>query len=202
VRVKSIIGGLVPFGQHGRGDGMPVESADVQVIERSGVTDPRSTKCRDRRVIHRQDPTTGVKQDNRIRKRFERRLQRVFRAHHLTDVRPAEFGQVGGHLIERGRQFPKFVVRRQLDLVFEAAFPNRVGAAGESPQRSDDAAGQVPGDQRGHTQRDQRDEQHRAPRPAGLVLGSGDRSSRQFEMSSRMTVVSATARRSNGLARS
>ena len=109
-----------------------------------GSLTPAASKCRERGVIHRQDPTAGIEEHDGVRQRLERRLERVLRLKDFADIRAAKFGEVRGHLIERGRQLAELVSRRELDLFLKAAFADRVGPSRETPQRTDDAARQVP----------------------------------------------------------
>ncbi|HEX5221438.1 MAG TPA: hypothetical protein VFZ59_17885 [Verrucomicrobiae bacterium] len=72
----------------------------------------------------------GIQNEHRVRKRSQGCFHRVMQADDLLINALAVFIQLSGHLVESGRQFPQFILRknghRQIKFTF-ADFPGRFG---------------------------------------------------------------------------
>ena len=85
-----------------------------------------------------------VEQHDCIRQGLERCFQRVLGPHDLADIRPAELGQIFGHLIECARQFAEFVSTFDIDALREPSFAQGIGASRQTSYWAHDGAREMP----------------------------------------------------------
>ena len=74
-------------------------------------------------------------------------------------------------------------MRRDIDALVEVSLTDRIGAACQLTDRSNDGAGQVPGHKDGDPQGDQRDQQHDPAGAGGLIARPTDSHPGELEMS-------------------
>ena len=131
-----------------------VQTIESEILQATRLADSCRREGLHGGPIHRLDLAAGVEQDHRIRQRFQRGFKCVLGSDDFADVRAAKLGQVVRHLVESGCQLAELVMRRDVDALVEVSLADRIGAACQLTDRSDDGAGQVPGHEDGDPERD------------------------------------------------
>ena len=135
-------------GVRSRGDGsrhgIEVQPIDSEIVETAWLVHACRAERLHRRPIHRLNVPGRVEQHDGIGQRLERRFQRVLGPHDLADIRPAELGEIFGHLIERGRQLAEFVSTVDVNALREPSLADGIGASRQPSYGAHDGAREMP----------------------------------------------------------